>query len=439
MIFLALLAATAFDASAIAQTSATLNALGPHPFGSPRNRAAAQFVAASLQDAGLAQTTVEDFEFEGTSGTNVVSSLPGRSDRLLIIATHHDTKKDSADVSSRSRSLSLLIEIGRQASRMRPAKTWILASFDGGEAGGEGLAYYLQSLGKSRAMVDAVIVLDATELRNAGAVPTLIAPACPDGGAFEHRGLAGRDLVEAALGGVPSSLEVSFDDPGIHLLTQPFIRAFKMRCDPLAARAMSQKLGVILAGDASFSQSFLRPSLSAAPAEPGTRDDSAVRLGEVAFSAIQGLDALAPVSPQSDAWLVVGRTVLPGWLIFFLGIATLVPGLLAVRSDVPRLAIRGAHGVAFAVVLFYEPEIALFAGALPNLVPPSWPKKYLALTLIPLIVLLAAGGFCLLRGQIIGSWLSVWMWGGLLGSIALLFVPGGGGKKQATRARRGKK
>ena len=121
MILLTLLAAASFDAAAIAQNSATLSALGPHPFGSPRNQAAAQFVAAKLQEAGLGQTKLEEFVFEGSPGTNVVASLPGLSDRLLIIATHHDSKKDGQDVSDRSRSLSLLIEIGRLASLKRPA------------------------------------------------------------------------------------------------------------------------------------------------------------------------------------------------------------------------------------------------------------------------------------------------------------------------------
>ncbi len=159
MISLALLAAVSFDAAAIAQTSATLNALGPHPFGSPRNQAAAQFVSAKLQEVGLSQTTLEEFTFEGAAGTNVVANLPGRSDRLLIIAAHHDSKKDAQDVSGRSRSLSLLIEIGRLASKLRPAKTWIIASFDGGESKGEGFAHYLETLGKSRDLVDGGVVI----------------------------------------------------------------------------------------------------------------------------------------------------------------------------------------------------------------------------------------------------------------------------------------
>lgn len=440
LISLALLAAVSFDAAAIAQTSATLNALGPHPFGSPRNQAAAQFVSAKLQEAGLAQTTLEEFVFEGSAGTNVVANLPGRSDRLLIIATHHDSKKDAQDVSGRSRSLSLLIEIGRLASKLRPARTWILASFDGGESKGEGFARYLESLGKSRDLVDGVVVLDASPLRDSAGPPSLIAQACANGVASDRRGIAGRDLVSAAVGGVPASLDVSFDDPGISLLTQPFIRAFRTACDPLTERAMAARIGVIQVADVSFSRSFLAGNADAPPKDPALHDDAAVRLGEVAFAVIQGIDASTPSVPQSDSWLVVGRSVWPGWLVFLLGLASLVPGLLALRSDGTKLALRAAHAVAFTVALYYEPEVALFAGALPNLLPPKAPKKYLTLALVPFALLLCAGALGFVRGQVTGSWLSVWIWAGLFGSMALLYAtPGGGFKKAPAKAKRGKR
>lgn len=439
MISLALLAAVSFDAAAIAQTSATLNALGPHPFGSPRNQAAAQFVAAKLQEAGLAQTTVEEFVFEGSAGTNVVANLPGRSDRLLIIATHHDSKKDAQDVSGRSRSLSLLIEIGRLASKLRPAKTWILASFDGGESKGEGFARYLETLGKSRDLVDGVVVLDASPLRDSLGQPSLIAQACANGATSDRRGMAGRDLVAAAVSDLPSSLDVSFDDPGISLLTQPFIRAFRTECDPLAARALAARIGVIQVADVSFSRGFLAQGAAGPPKDPALHDDDAVRLGEVAWAAIQGIDASIPAVPQSDSWLVVGRSVWPGWLVFLLGLASLIPGLLSLRSEGTALAVRVAHAGVFTAALYYEPEVALFVGVLPNLVPPRASRKYLTLALVPFALLLCAGALCFVRGQVTGSWLSLWVWAGLGASAGLLYLTPGGAKKAPAKAKRGKR
>ncbi len=439
MISLALLAAITFDAATLAQTSATLNALGPHSFGSPRNQAAAQFVAAKLKEAGLGQTAVEEFVFAGTSGANVVASLGGRSDRLLIIATHHDSKKDAQDVSDRSRSLSLLIEIGRQASQFRPAKTWILASFDGGESKGEGFAHYLEGLGKSRNLVDGVVVLDASPFQPSSREPSLIAPACANGPSSKQRGMAGRDLVSAVVSGVPPSVDFSFDDPGISLLTQPFIRAFKTECSPMAARALAARMGVILVADASYSRGFLSEKAAVATAGPVLRDDGAARLGEVAFAAIQGVDRSTPWSPQSSSWLVVGRSVWPGWLIFLLGILTLLPGLLALRSGGMGLALRIAYSAVFTVVLYYEPEVALFAGILPNLLPPSVPKKFLVFALVPFILLVSAGALGFTRGRVQGSWLSLWEWAGLVTCFAVLYVAPGGRRRAPARPKRGKR
>lgn len=441
MIPLAPLVAVAFDALTIAQNSATLNALGPHPFGSPRNQAAAQFVAAKLKDAGLAQTTAEDFEFEGATGTNVIANLPGRTDRLLIIATHHDSAKDATDVSSRSRSLSLLIDLGRQASALRPSKTWILASFDGGESKGEGLAHYLETLGKNRSLVDGVVVIDAAASQeSAGEPPSLIAPACASSASSNQRSIAGHDGVAAAVGGIPASIDYAFDDPGISLVTQPFIRAFKTACDMTAARGLSAGLSVLQVSDQSFSRSLISNRPATAGAEGASRDAKAVRLGELAFAAVQGLDSSTPSSPQSDTWLVIGRSVLPGFAVFVLGLATLVPGLIASRSGGVKLGVRVAYSAVFTGVLYSEPEVALFALALPSLFPPGAPRKFLALAFIPMILLVTAGALGLARGGVQGSWLSVWDWAGLFGAFALLCAaPAANARKAPVKTKRGKR
>ncbi|MBK5256657.1 MAG: hypothetical protein JJE39_11535 [Vicinamibacteria bacterium] len=438
MISLALLAAVSLDAAAIAQTSAALNALGPHPFGSPRNQAAAQFVAAKFLEAGLAQTSMDGFMAGDTEGTNVVARLPGRSDRLLIIATHHDSTIDALDVSDRSRSLSILVEIGRQASRLQPAKTWILASFDGGESKGEGFAHYLNGLGKSRDLVDGVLLIDASSLRDPAGGPSIVVPACAFSDSAPGRGIASHDLVAAALGGIPESVDVSFDDPGISLLTQPFIRAFKTVCDQGAARALADHLGVIVGADTSYSERFLSAKAVARP-EPPPRDEGAARLAAVVFGALQGMDASTPSSPQSDSWLVVGRSVWPGWLIFLFGLLTLLPGLFALRSHSLRLGVRALYSGLFTAVLFFEPEIALFALGFPNLVPPSASRKALTVSLAPFALLALAGLLGFLRGQVTGSWLSIWLSFGLLACVVLLFAAPRQARKAPSRTKRGKR
>lgn len=438
MIALALVAAAAIDAAALAQTTATLNALGPHAFGSPRNRAAAQFVGAKLQDAGLAETTVEDFEFEGAAGTNVVARIPGRSDRLLILATHHDTLKDATDVTGRSRTLATLIELGRQAARLRPSRTWILASFDGGESRGEGFARYLESLGSSRSLIDGVLILDAAPAGAAGSDPVVMAPACPGPGGGAGRSIAGADLIRAALAGLPEEPPVSFDDPGISLMTQPFLRAFRTRCDPLAARALAVGAEALTIGEIPFSRTALASPAAPASNEAAKRDEAGARLGNAAFQAFFGIDSAALPPARADSWLVVGRTVLSGWLIFLTGLAALLPGLFAARGDMKRLAIRLAYSALFGVFLFQEPEVGLFTGLLPSLVPAAWSRRALLVSFLPTALLVTAGALSWARGQVTGSWLSPWLWGCLTAALLTLFVTPGG-KKGPARARRGKK
>ena len=176
-----------------------------------------------------------------------------------------------------------------------------------------------------------------------------------------------------------------------------------------------------------------------AAAGPVLRDDGAVRLGEVAFAAIQGADRSTPWSPQSNSWLVVGRSVWPGWLIFVLGILTLVPGLAALRSEGTGLALRIAYSAVFTAVLYGEPEVALFALILPNLLPPSVPKKFLAFALVPLVLLVLAGAMGFVRGRVQGSWLSVWEWVGLATCFAVLYVAPGGRRRAPARAKREKR
>jgi hypothetical protein len=203
---------------------------------------------------------------------------------------------------------------------------------------------------------------------------------------------------------------------------------------------MAAGLGLIQVAEVSFSRGFLARNAAAASKDQALRDNAAARLGEVAFGVIQAVDASAPTLPQSDSWLVVGRSVWPGWLLFLLGLLTLAPGLIALRSGGARLAMRVVHAGIFTTVLYYEPEVALFVGALPNLLPPSASRKLLAPALLPFGLLLCAGALTFVRGQVTGSWLPVWIWAALAASVAILYAtPGGGSKKAPAKPKRGKR
>src|SRR5438876_1072211 len=67
------------DGNAALRHASALASLGPHPWGSPRARAAAAYVAAQLRGAGLSEVRQEDFEVKGLHGVNVVAVLKGPS------------------------------------------------------------------------------------------------------------------------------------------------------------------------------------------------------------------------------------------------------------------------------------------------------------------------------------------------------------------------
>ena len=79
---LGLLLAASIDGEAALRHASALAALGPHPWGSPRNQAAAAYVAAQLREAGLDEVELQAFERHGIRGTNVVATLPGARRRV---------------------------------------------------------------------------------------------------------------------------------------------------------------------------------------------------------------------------------------------------------------------------------------------------------------------------------------------------------------------
>src|SRR6185503_12345271 len=83
---LAVLLAASFDGQAALGHASSLA-----PLGSPRNQAAAAYVAAQLREAGLDAVELAPFESHGVQGTNVIGTLRAPGDELVVIGAHHDT------------------------------------------------------------------------------------------------------------------------------------------------------------------------------------------------------------------------------------------------------------------------------------------------------------------------------------------------------------
>ena len=88
--------AAATDGTVALRHASALAALGPHPWGSTRNEAAALYVAAQMRGAGLTEVELQRFERHGIQGTNVVGTLRGPGEELVLVGAHHDTAPGAA-------------------------------------------------------------------------------------------------------------------------------------------------------------------------------------------------------------------------------------------------------------------------------------------------------------------------------------------------------
>ena len=132
---LGLLLAASIDGTAALRDASALAALGPHPWGSTRNEAAAQYVAAQMRAVGLPQVELQRFERHGIQGTNVVGSLSAPGDEIVVLGAHHDSVAGSPGAYDDAGGVGVLLEVAHAlAQEGARARTFVFVSFDGEEA-----------------------------------------------------------------------------------------------------------------------------------------------------------------------------------------------------------------------------------------------------------------------------------------------------------------
>jgi Zn-dependent M28 family amino/carboxypeptidase len=175
---LAVLLAASFDGQAALRHASSLAALGPHPLGSPRNQAAAAYVAAQMREAGLDGVELAAFESHGVQGTNVVGTLRAPGEEFVVIGAHHDTVPEAPGAYDDGGGVGVLLELARvlAADKQRP-RTLVFVSFDGeeSEATGKGSAVgsraFVERLGPRARSLVAAFAVDMSGWR--GGTPSL--------------------------------------------------------------------------------------------------------------------------------------------------------------------------------------------------------------------------------------------------------------------------
>ena len=160
-----------------AETEALLQ-ISPRDAGTGGGRIAAIHLETRLKELGF-KTIVDTFSEETPAGkmffNNVLGRLPGKTDRLIILASHFDTKAGISDdfqgANDSGSSSGVLLELARVFSEHEPLETDLLVAFFDGEEcrteygptdglhGSRRLAQQVVT-GGGASVVEAVILLD---------------------------------------------------------------------------------------------------------------------------------------------------------------------------------------------------------------------------------------------------------------------------------------
>lgn len=437
---LLLAAALTLDGRAAKEHASKLTALGPHPFGSPRGRFAAEYVAAQFRGAGLQEVRLAPVEAREARGANVTGVLRGPGEEIVVLCAHHDTAQDSPGAYGSGGGVGILIEAARALARGgERSRTFVFASLDArepvpGGRGGLGARAYVQSLGKQSRDVVGVLVVDRAGRK--GLSPALEAPAYADplrpGGLI----VAPAGLVRAAvLGGNVAGEAIVAGDALWPWLQQAAVRTFRVK-------------------DAGDDRPFLEaglPALRLSARRFLARDphdleetdtaehldaDSLAKTGRALLGALAVLQNAARPTDQGDWFLAFGRVVGRSALLIA-GALSLLPGLLtAWRGPRLQLGLRLVHAALFGLLLFRHPVPALFTLFLWNVLTAFGPRLLgLVLGALPVVALLGVGALAWSRGVVDGVHLAVWelVLAGLVAALALA-----SGRRRASRAKGGK-
>ena len=408
-------AAAAVDGPAALRHASALAALGPHPWGSPRALAAAQYVAAQYREAGLRDVGFQDFEAAGLHGANVVGVLPGSSGEYVVVGAHHDTAPGSPGAYDDGGGVGVVIEAARALARRRSRpRTLVFVTWDGEEAWATGRATtagsraFIKQLGaRARDMVAAVAVemcgwKRGTPAMHPGPYADPLRP-----GSYQ---VVPAWVASAALRGSRSAgAPLRVGGPLLSWLYQPAVRTFRVRLygDDLSFEQAG--LPAVLLSDSSFTAFY--PWYHQPTDTPDRLDAPALaRMGQAVLGVVDELSRVERGPAEEPRWFAVfGRVA--GWpVLVAAAVLSVVPGLAkasSVRGGL--LGLRLFQAALFGLFFWRHPVPALWIFALPNVVG-GLPRRRggVAVAVLPLLALIVLGTVAWLRGFVGGLWFSGW-------------------------------
>ncbi len=441
-LLLGLLLAASVDGPAALGHASALAALGPHPWGSPRNAAAAQYVAAELWEAGLTEVDLQGFERYGIPGTNVVATLRGPSEEMVVVCAHHDTAPQAPGAYDDGGGVGILIElaraIGQEPTRTR---TIVFVSFDGEEAWSTGQGQtagsraWIERLGPEARRIVAAVAIEMSGWKEG--TPVLHPIAYPDPRRAGRAVVAPGWLVGAALAGAREArAPLGVGDPWLSWLYQPAVRTFRARLYGDDLSFLQAGLPAVMVSDSSFSAFY--PHYHQVTDTADNLDAAALeRMGTALLGVVRTLDR-APRGPSDEPrWFAALGQVLGSTALLVVAAASVLPGLrTGLTGGGPVLLARLLQAALFGLLFWRHPIPALWAFLLPNLLLPLGRARWAtALSVTPLLALLGFGTAGWFRGVVSGVWLAPWEIVVAILTLALAFIRPARVRKKKKRRR----
>lgn len=299
--------------------------------GTPGDRRAAGLVAAALRERGF-DTEVDRFRSHERDLVNVVGRRAGQTRRQIVVVADRDAT-GVPDTAGSASDTAALIQLARVFQGRPSAKTLVLASVDGSALGQVGTARLASSLGDP-ALVDGVIAM--SDLGYGGSeAPSVISWS-------NDTGRAGLRLQRTATASVRN--ETGRVAPSARSTGQIARLSFPIGIGAQGVLIDSGYDAVRIAGGGELQDT----SGSAADAiDP----DRLGALGRAVLRTVTALDQGRGREKGPNTYVTAVSQVMPGWVLSVLGIALILPALVASVDAFARVRRRRAVVLAWVVWL----------------------------------------------------------------------------------------
>jgi hypothetical protein len=304
------------------------------PAGSPGDSAIAEFVIDRFQE--ITGGTVSEQEFEAdvdgdeVSVRNVLLTLPGETDRTVVVVAGRDSERGPGAASSAA-ATGALVELASSLGIGGHEATYVLVSTSGGDAGAAAAVDAIDD----RSPVEAVVALSQPGPADPSQ-PYLVTSSSGETSASIQLRRTAAEAISDQVGTAP---------------THP--SAF----ESLARLAIPSGLGpqapLIADGvDAvTISGAGERPSTPSADGPEDLSEQSLDAFGRAAQILVGEIDLSPELEHGPSAYVEIGDNLIPGWSLSLLALCLLIPALAAAIDGCARASRRGlglAGGLGWA-------------------------------------------------------------------------------------------